>query len=64
MALRPHRDATHRAELHGSRRPHVVSDLTLVTLGCTPVDIAMSVIGEGGGVSAEPANLMRPRHLP
>jgi len=27
-----------------------VSDLTLVTLECTPVDIVMSVIGESGGV--------------
>jgi hypothetical protein len=42
-------DAADRAQLHGSRR-RAVSDLTLVTLECTPVDIAMSVIGEGGGV--------------
>ncbi len=40
-------DTTDRAQLHGARRPHGGSDLTLVTLECTPVDIAMSVGGEG-----------------
>jgi len=43
-------DAANRAELHGSRRIRAVSDLTLVTLECTPVDIVKSVLGEGGGV--------------
>ena len=39
------------AELHGfPRRIRAVSDLTLVTLECTPVDIVKSVLGEGGGV--------------
>ena len=41
-------NAASRAELHGSRRIRASTDLTLVTLKCTPVDIAMSVIGEGG----------------
>jgi hypothetical protein len=47
-------DTTDRAQLHGSLRPSTVSDLTLVTLECTPVDIATSVIGEGGSVYSPP----------
>jgi hypothetical protein len=38
-------DTADRAQLHGSRRASPVSDLTVVTLECTPVDIVMSVIG-------------------
>ena len=34
----------------GSRRVRAVSDLTLVTLECTPVDIAMSVFEQDGAV--------------
>jgi hypothetical protein len=43
-------NAASRTELHGSRRVRAVTDLTLVTLERTLVDIEMSVIGEGGGV--------------
>jgi len=49
-------DTTDRAELHGPHRPCAVSDLTLVTLECTPVDIAMSV-GETGARVYPPAVL-------
>ena len=43
-------DAADRAELHSSRGLIAASQPTLVTLECTPVDIVMSVNGEGGGV--------------
>ena len=43
-------DTTDRAELHGSRRIRAVADLTLVTLECTPVAIAMSVVEQGSAV--------------
>ena len=43
-------DTTDRAELHGASRMRAGPCLTLVTLACTPFDIATSVIGEGGGV--------------
>ncbi len=46
-------DATHRAELHGSARSGagtVAARLTLVTLDCTPFDIASSVRGVGSAV--------------
>jgi hypothetical protein len=39
-----------RAELHPRPAGDLAARPTLVTLDCTPVDIAMSVIGEGGGV--------------
>ena len=40
-------DTADRAQLHSSRRIHAMSDLTLVTLECTAVDIAMSVVERG-----------------
>jgi hypothetical protein len=43
-------DAADRAELHPRPAVDLAARLTLVTLECTPVDIAMSVIGEAGGV--------------
>ena len=43
-------EAADRAERHRSPRLHAVPRLTLVTLECTPVDIATSAIGEGGRV--------------
>jgi hypothetical protein len=43
-------DTADRAELHAWRRIRAVSDLTLVTLECTPVDIEMSVTNRGGWV--------------
>jgi hypothetical protein len=43
-------DAAHRAELHRWPCQGAGTFWTLVTLECTLVDIAISVIGEGGGV--------------
>jgi hypothetical protein len=43
-------DTTDRAEPHRWPCQGAVTFWTLVTLECTPVDIATSVIGEGGGV--------------
>ncbi len=43
-------DTADCAELHREPRQCAVPSATLVTLECTPVDIAMSVIGEAGGV--------------
>ena len=43
-------DPADSAELHRLQRELAVPCLTLVTLECTPVDIAMSVIGRGRGV--------------
>jgi hypothetical protein len=37
-------DTADRAELHGLPRLRAVPYLTLVTLECTPVDIAMSMV--------------------
>jgi hypothetical protein len=56
-------DAADRAELHGSRRIRAVSDLPLVTLECTPVDIATSLPGEGGGVYSPRVLRLRSRRL-
>ena len=39
-----------RAELQRRPCPRAVPYLTLVTLECTPVDIAMSVVEQGGAV--------------
>ncbi len=50
-------DAADRAQLHGAARlPHGAgpTHLTLVTLDCTHVDIAMSVSADGGGVYSPP----------
>ena len=43
-------DTADRAELHSSYQWTAAPGLTLVTLECTPVDIAMSVNGEGDAV--------------
>ena len=43
-------DTADRAELHGRARLRAVPHLTLVTLECTPVDIARSVVEKGGAV--------------
>jgi len=53
-------DAADRAQLHRVSRPVGVPCLTLVTLECTPVDIAMSV-GEQGVAVYSPL-VLRPRH--
>jgi len=44
------RNAAHRAELHHQHGPSRATVLTLVTLECTPFDIAMSVNRRGAGV--------------
>ena len=43
-------NAADRAQLHRGYRPCAVPFLTLVTLECTPVDIAMSVNPRSAGV--------------
>lgn len=43
-------DAADRAQLHCGFRPRVAPCLTLVTLECTPVDIAMRVNRRDGAV--------------
>ena len=49
-------DAADRAELHRSHGWSVATFMTLVTLDCTPFDIAMSV-SEAGGVVYSPSVL-------
>ncbi len=57
------RKAAHRAELHGPRRPCAVSDLTLVTLDCTPVEIAMSVSGRQSAVYSPPVQRLEAQRV-
>src|SRR5713101_3860057 len=52
-------DAADSAELHRLPRLRAVPYLTLVTLECTPVDIAMSVVEEGGAVYSPPVLRLR-----
>jgi hypothetical protein len=43
-------DTADRAQFHGSLRLGALSALKLLTLGCTPFDIAMSVVEKGQAV--------------
>jgi len=55
------RDATHRAELDSSRGPTAAPQATLVTRECTPVNIVVSVIGEGDAVYSPAVLALRAR---
>ena len=56
-------DTTDRAQLHGSRRLSAVPHLTLVTLDCTLLNIAMSVNRRGAEVYSPQVLRLRARPL-